>query len=85
MVAAYAFSLVDLILDFIPVIGYLDDLLMVPLGVLLVIRLMPPALMAEFRALAARAPKRPVSRIAAGVFVTTWLALGLCLLVSLKP
>ena len=49
-VAAYAFSPIDLIPDFIPVPGLLDDLILVPLGLALVIRLMPPALMAEIRA-----------------------------------
>ena len=48
-VAAYALSPIDLIPDFIPVLGYLDDLVIVPLGILLVVRLIPPELMAEFR------------------------------------
>src|SRR5881392_1256681 len=52
-VAAYALSPIDLIPDFIPVLGYLDDLIIVPLGILLVVRLIPPGLMAEFRAQAA--------------------------------
>jgi uncharacterized membrane protein YkvA (DUF1232 family) len=48
-VAAYALSPIDLIPDFIPVLGYLDDLIIVPLGILLAVRLVPPDLMAEFR------------------------------------
>src|SRR5712691_7272352 len=48
-VAAYAVSPIDLIPDFIPVLGYLDDLIIVPLGILLVIKLIPAGLMAEFR------------------------------------
>jgi uncharacterized membrane protein YkvA (DUF1232 family) len=48
-VAAYALSPIDLIPDFIPVLGYLDDLVVVPLGILLVVSLIPPELMAEFR------------------------------------
>src|SRR5438093_1297556 len=75
-VAAYALSPIDLIPDFIPVIGYLDDLLIVPLGVLLVVRLIPVELMDEYRATAARAAQRPVSRAAAGVFVAIWVAVG---------
>jgi uncharacterized membrane protein YkvA (DUF1232 family) len=71
--AAYALSPIDLIPDFIPVIGYLDDLVLVPLGIVLVVRLIPPELMQEYRAMAAMAAQRPVSRIAAGVFVTIWL------------
>ena len=48
-VAAYALSPIDLIPDFIPVLGYLDDLVIVPAGILLAVRLIPPELMAEFR------------------------------------
>lgn len=72
--AAYALSPIDLIPDFIPVIGYLDDLVLVPFGVLLVVRLIPPKLMQEYRATAILAVQRPVSRIAACVFVMSWLA-----------
>ena len=72
-VAAYALSPIDLIPDFIPVIGYLDDLVLVPLGILLAVRLIPPELMAEFRA-AAQDQRKPVSRAGAVVIVTIWLA-----------
>jgi uncharacterized membrane protein YkvA (DUF1232 family) len=75
--AAYALSPIDLIPDFIPVIGYLDDLVLVPLGVLLVVRLIPSELMQEYRATAILAAQRPVSRIAACVFVMSWLALAI--------
>ena len=51
-VAAYALSPIDLIPDFIPVLGYLDDLIIVPLGIWLVIALIPADVMAECRALA---------------------------------
>ena len=54
-VAAYAVSPIDLIPDFIPVVGYLDDLVIVPLGILLAVKLVPPALMDEFR----RAAEKP--------------------------
>jgi uncharacterized membrane protein YkvA (DUF1232 family) len=53
-VAAYAFSPVDLIPDFVPVLGYLDDIVIVPAGILPIIRLIPSGLMDEFRAEAAR-------------------------------
>lgn len=76
LVAAYALSPIDLIPDFIPVIGYLDDLVIVPLGVLLVVRLVPPELMEEHRATATRAAGRPVSRVAAGIFVVIWVTTG---------
>ena len=48
-VVAYALSPIDLIPDFIPVLGLLDDLILVPLGILLVVRLVPPGIMAEHR------------------------------------
>jgi uncharacterized membrane protein YkvA (DUF1232 family) len=82
VVAGYALSPVDLIPDFIPVIGYLDDLLLVPAGIALVVWMIPPEVMAEHRAAAALAQDRPVSRVAAAVIVTVWvlavaLAVGL--------
>lgn len=72
-VAAYALSPIDLIPDFIPVLGYLDDLLIVPAGIWLAIRMIDPVLMAEFRARASDAA-RPRSRTAAIVVVLLWLA-----------
>lgn len=74
VVAAYALSPIDLIPDFIPLLGYLDDLVMVPAGIWLVIRLIPPGLMAEFRDEAARRIARPTSRAAATVIVLLWIA-----------
>src|SRR3982751_6755084 len=71
-VAAYALSPIDLIPDFIPVLGYLDDLIIVPLGLLLVIRLVPSDLMAEFRAEAARREGEPRSIVAAAIIVVIW-------------
>jgi uncharacterized membrane protein YkvA (DUF1232 family) len=73
-VAAYALSPIDLIPDFIPVLGYLDDLLIVPLGILLVVLLIPAALMAEFRTQAATLRIRPRSLIAAAIIITLWIA-----------
>ena len=84
-VAAYALSPIDLIPDFIPVLGYLDDLLIVPLGILLVVRLIPPELLAEHRAAAARRPDRPVSIAAAVVMIALWLAAGALLWRWLAP
>jgi uncharacterized membrane protein YkvA (DUF1232 family) len=78
-VAAYAASPIDLIPDFVPVVGYLDDLIIVPLGLALVIKLIPPEIMAEHRALAMAAQDRPVSRTAAAIFVAIWIAaIALC-------
>ena len=73
-VAAYALSPIDLIPDFIPVVGYLDDLLIVPLGIALAVRLIPPALMNEFRAEAARREARPTSRSGLIAVLIIWTA-----------
>ena len=73
-VAAYALSPIDLIPDFIPVLGYLDDLLIVPLGLLLVIRMLPPAVLQDARDKAASVLERPRSRAAAVAIVLVWLA-----------
>jgi uncharacterized membrane protein YkvA (DUF1232 family) len=73
LVAAYALSPIDLIPDFIPVIGYLDDLLLVPLGLVLVVRLTPPEVLDSARAQAQLAASRPVSYGAAAFFVALWL------------
>jgi uncharacterized membrane protein YkvA (DUF1232 family) len=73
LVAAYALSPIDLIPDFIPVIGYLDDLIIIPLGVWIVVRLVPAGLMREFRAEAERMDVRPVSRTGALVIVLLWI------------
>ncbi|MFK7855384.1 MAG: YkvA family protein [Granulosicoccus sp.] len=72
-VAAYAISPIDLIPDFIPIIGYLDDLIILPLGIVLVIRLIPNPLMAEFRLAALNSSAQPVSRIAAVFIVAVWV------------
>ena len=73
-VAAYALSPIDLIPDFIPVLGYLDDLILLPLAILLVVRLIPPGVMAELRDEAATrlARSMPRSRTAAAVIVVIW-------------
>lgn len=72
-VAAYALSPIDLIPDFIPVLGYLDDLVLVPLGIALVVKLTPDHVLADARERAAHAAQRPVSRVAAAVIVLLWL------------
>jgi uncharacterized membrane protein YkvA (DUF1232 family) len=79
LVAGYALSPIDLIPDFIPIVGYLDDVILVPLGIMVVIRLIPPEVMAEHRDMAAAALDRPVSRAAAIVVISTWVgAAALC-------
>ena len=76
LVVGYAFSPIDLIPDPIPVIGYLDDLILVPLGLTLAIRMIPAKVLAECREKARELSKRPVYRVAAVVVVTVWLALA---------
>ncbi|MHB1202703.1 MAG: YkvA family protein [Acidithiobacillus sp.] len=75
-VAAYALSPIDLIPDFIPVIGYLDDLLLVPLGLALVVRLTPPEVLESARAQAQQTASRPISYTTATFFVALWLVVA---------
>lgn len=75
-VVGYAFSPIDLIPDFIPVLGYLDDLVLVPLGTALALRLVPADVMADCRAEAATAAERPTNWLAAGLIVVLWLLLA---------
>lgn len=83
---AYAFSPIDLIPDPIPLLGYLDDLLLVPAGILLARRLIPPAILAECRerAQSVMAHGKPVNWYAAAVIVIIWLAVAFWL-VRLLP
>lgn len=71
-VAAYAFSPIDLIPDFVPVLGYLDDLLLLPLGIWLALRLIPPELLTEFRD-RARSSARPAGQAGAVAVVAIWV------------
>ena len=77
-IAAYALSPIDLIPDFIPVLGYLDDIILIPLGIALAVRMIPHPVLEECRARAQDivARGRPVSRIAGAVIVVLWIALG---------
>ena len=79
LVVGYAFSPIDLIPDAIPVLGYLDDLIVVPLGVALTVRMIPEDVLAESRQKAQKMierGERPVSRAAAVAIVVLWLALA---------
>lgn len=84
-IVAYAFSPIDLIPDFVPILGYVDDLLLIPLGITLAIRLIPPNVLAECRQRAeeAAAHGKPVSRTAGVVIVAVWATLALLCLVWL--
>jgi uncharacterized membrane protein YkvA (DUF1232 family) len=74
-IAAYAFSPIDLIPDFIPVLGYLDEAILLPLAILLVVRMIPADIMAEHRAAATAAAARPSSIGGAVFVVVVWIAL----------
>ena len=79
-VVAYAFSPIDLIPDFVPVLGYLDDLVILPLGVIAVRAMVPPDVMAECRAKAVQLEARPRSWAAAGVILALWVAIAVAAL-----
>jgi uncharacterized membrane protein YkvA (DUF1232 family) len=85
LVVAYAFSPIDLIPDPIPVLGYLDDLILVPLGVVIALRLIPGTVMddARLKAAEAMASGKPVSWVAAAVIVVIWLLLAVFIIAAL--
>lgn len=76
LVAAYALSPIDLVPDFIPVLGYVDDLLIVPLGVLLVLKLIPPEVRRAAKERALAVADKPTSRVMAVVIVAIWVAVA---------
>jgi uncharacterized membrane protein YkvA (DUF1232 family) len=84
-VVAYAFSPIDLIPDFIPILGYLDDLILVPLGIAVVLKMIPPDVLAECREQARleMSHGRPTYWIAVIVIIAIWsiLAVGTVVLV----
>jgi uncharacterized membrane protein YkvA (DUF1232 family) len=71
-VAGYALSPIDLIPDFVPILGYLDDVVIVPLGIVAAVKLIPENIMAEHRAAAALVSQKPVSRTAGTLIVVLW-------------
>lgn len=73
MVAAYAFSPIDLIPDFVPVLGWVDDLIIIPAGIWLAMKLIPAPLFAEHRARAEVETQRPISNAGAVLVVMLWL------------
>ena len=72
-IAAYALSPIDLIPDFIPILGYLDDIILLPLGIILVIKLTPSSVIEVSRSKAAKAASKPTSQVAAAVVIVIWL------------
>jgi uncharacterized membrane protein YkvA (DUF1232 family) len=81
-IVAYACSPIDLIPDFVPILGYLDDLILIPMVIALAIKLVPDAVLAECRAQAQETIQhgKPVSRVAGAMIVVIWVALAaLCI------
>ena len=76
-VVAYALSPIDLIPDFVPILGYVDDLVLIPLGIAVAVKMIPPHVLVECRATAHESMVRGKtgSRIAAAVVVGIWLVL----------
>jgi len=83
-VVAYALSPLDLIPDFIPVLGYLDDLIIVPLGIAVVLRLVPAEVLADCRARAEVRTHGPVSRVGAIIVIAIWLVAAIWLVLAIR-
>lgn len=75
-VVAYALSPIDVIPDFVPVLGYLDDLVLIPAGMVLAVRLIPAGVMAECRAQAQDMSERPTNRAVAAVIIAVWVLIA---------
>jgi uncharacterized membrane protein YkvA (DUF1232 family) len=88
VVVAYAFSPLDLIPDFIPVLGYLDDLVIVPWGIWLTLKLMPQSVLAEARQRAsvaiAQGQGKPKNWVAGGIIISIWFVTAVLLVVWLQ-
>lgn len=85
LVAAYALSPVDLIPDFIPVLGYLDDLILIPAGIALTLRLIPPEVMADARVRAESSLAKPNPRWMTLLIILVWVGVLALLLFLLLP
>ena len=75
LIAAYALSPIDLIPDFIPIIGYLDDIILIPLGLALVVELTPDKVIEDSKIRAEQAATKPISYTAAVIVILIWLVL----------
>lgn len=76
LVVGYALSPIDLIPDFIPILGYLDDVILLPLGIALAIRMIPPEVLSDCREEAKKMEGKPVNKTAAVVVILIWLLLA---------
>lgn len=74
-VVGYAFSPIDLIPDFVPILGYLDDLVLIPLGVALALKMIPKQVMDDARSKANSLSQKPKNWVAAAVIILIWLCL----------
>jgi uncharacterized membrane protein YkvA (DUF1232 family) len=83
-VAAYALSPIDLIPDFIPLLGYIDDVILVPIGLIFVVRMLPSHVLEESRERAMKILEQPKSKIAAVIIVLIWAACAALILVLIK-
>lgn len=86
-VVGYAFSPIDLIPDFIPILGYLDDLILLPLGIFLSIKMIPPQVLAEYREKADILMKKgkPKNWVAAGIIIFLWSLICLWIVIQFIP
>ena len=82
---AYALSPIDLIPDFVPILGYADDLVILPLAIMLAVKLIPEALMDEFRERASALASRPTSNAGAVLVVLVWIAVTVAIAIWLWP
>lgn len=77
LIAAYALSPIDLIPDFIPILGLLDDAILIPLGIWLFLKMLPEGIFDEHRAAAAKAAERPGSAWGAAIVIVLWILAAL--------
>jgi len=83
VVVAYAFSPVDLIPDFIPVLGYLDDIIILPLGINLAMRMIPQQVLEEHREHARQRLKAPVNWFAAAAIIAVWIMVFIFIIIKM--
>jgi uncharacterized membrane protein YkvA (DUF1232 family) len=85
LVAAYALSPVDLVPDFIPVLGYLDDLILIPAGIALVLRLIPAVVMSDARIKAEASLAKPSTWWMTGLIILVWICLVILIIYLVLP